>query len=188
MKKRPIRPEIDEPLEYQGNPVEDQSGKLSLAPIGRHSGDEFKLPGEFTSIRGLCRNFNKNLYRYIYLPGSRSAYTLKDLLTNIENVTETCDEPKLYFGRVTKSWNCGKTPENIRQTMLRYRRNPKYKDFCLKATDKDSQDHGIGDESSGKVVIIFGKVLESGIGLCINNLGWGEFAILPDKYVHLLYE
>lgn len=187
MKKKPVRPEIEGPIEYQGDPIEDQNGELSLVPIGRHRGDEFKLPGKITSIRGLCRNFEKNLYRYFYLPENRSAYTLKDLLTNIESVKATCDVPKLYFGKITRSWNCGKTPKNIRQTMLQYPKNSEYKDFCLKATDKDSQEHGIGDESSGKVVIVFGKVLKSGIGLCIERFGWGEFAVLPDKYVHLLY-
>ena len=132
-------------------------------------------------------NFEKNLYRYFHLPGSRSAYTLKDLLINIESVTEPCDVPKLYFGKITRSWNCGKTPQNIRQTMLRYPRRPECKDFCLKATDKDSQEHGIGDDSNGKIVIVYGKVTESGVGLCIERLGWGEFAVLPDKYGHLLY-
>jgi hypothetical protein len=187
LKERPACPEIDGPLEYQGDPIEDQNGALSLVAIGRHGGDEFKLPGRITSIRGLCRNFEKNLYRYFHLPGSRSAYTLRDLLTNIESVTEPCDVPKLYFGKITHSWNCGKTPQNIRQTMLRHPRKPEYKDFCLKATDKDSQEHGIGDDSNGKVVIVFGKVTESGVGLCIERFGWGEFAVLPDKYVHLLY-
>ena len=187
LKERPVRPETGGPLEYQDHTIEDQNGALSLVAIGRHSGDEFKLPGRITSIRGLCRNFEKNLYRYFYLPGSRSAYTLKDLLTNVESVTETSDIPKLYFGKITRSWNCGKTPQNIRQTMLQYPRNNKYKDFCLKATDGDSQEHGIGDESRGKLVIVFGKVAESGVGLCIERFGWGGFAVLPDKYVHLLY-
>lgn len=188
MKKKPVPTAIDGPAEYQGNPIEDEDGGLSQIPIGRHNGEEFKLPSRITTIRGLCRNFDKNLHRYLCLPNHRSAYTLQDLLIDIAAVKETCDTPKLYFGKVTNSWNCGKTPKNIRQTMLQYSRTGEYKDFCLKATDEDSQEHGINDDATGKIVIVFGKVTESGIGLCIERLGWGEFAVLPDKYAHLLYE
>lgn len=188
MKEKPVPPVIDGPIEYQGDPIEDEDGELSLVAIGRHDGEEFKLPSRITTIRGLCRNFEKNLHRYLFLPASRSAYTLQDLLINVETVKETCDTPKLYFGKITSSRNCGKTPQNIRQTMLQYPRSNDYKDFCLKATDEDSQEHGIGDDSEGRIVIAFGKITESGIGLCIERLGWGEFAVLPDRYAHLLYE
>jgi hypothetical protein len=34
---------------------------------------------------------------------------------------------------------------------------------------------------------MFGIVTESGIGLSIENVGWGEFAVLPAKYAELLY-
>jgi hypothetical protein len=60
-------------------------------------------------------------------------------------------------------------------------------ELAKKAIDENSQEHGIDDESPGKIVIIFGKITESGIGLCIERFGWGEFAVLPDKYTHLLY-
>lgn len=186
LKERPARPEIDCAIEYQDDPIEDQNGTLSLVAIGRHNGDEFKLPGRITSIRGLCRNFDKNLYRYFHLPGNKAAYTLNDLLINIESVTALCDIPKLYFGKITHSWNCGSTPQNIRQTMIHYPRNSEFKDFCLKTSDRNFQEHGIGNDSNGKVVIVYGKVTKSGCGLCIERFGWGEFAVLPDKYIHLL--
>ncbi|MFT4928901.1 MAG: hypothetical protein ACI8WB_005021, partial [Phenylobacterium sp.] len=85
-----------------------------------------------------------------------------------------------------KSNNCGTTPQNIRQTMFHYTRNTEYVDFCLKVTDQLSSEHSITNDSNGKVVLMYGIVEESGIGLCIRNLGWGEFAILPEQYNYLL--
>jgi len=34
--------------------------------------------------------------------------------------------------------------------------------------------------------IVYGKVTESGTGLCIKGAKWGEFALLPRKYEYLL--
>jgi hypothetical protein len=188
MKEKPLLPDIDGPGKYQGSPIEDQDGGMSAVPIGRHNGEEFKLPSKITTIRGLCRNFERNLHRYFFLPDQSHALILQDLLTNIENVTETCDKSKIYFGKVNNSYNCGSTSKNIRQTMFAYKRRDKCADFCLKATDEDSREHGIDDDSNGKIVLMYGKVTGSGIGLCIEHLGWGEFAVLPSKYAHLLYE
>ena len=71
---------------------------------------------------------------------------------------------------------------------LFYRSQEGGKEFCIKATDESSQDHGMNDVSEGRIVIVYGKVTESGIGLCISNLGWGEFPVLPSKYEVLLEE
>ena len=186
MKEKPIPPNIDEPQEYQGHPIEDKNGGVSVVPIGRHNGENLNLPSTITTIRGLCRNFNKNIHKYFYLPGRNNAVHLQDLLVDIRAVKDVDDVPKLYFGRVTRSWNCGPTPQNIRQTMLEYKQIGEYKDFCLKATDASSQEHGIDDDSKGKMVIMYGVVTVSGIGLCIENVGWGEFAVLSKKYEDLL--
>jgi hypothetical protein len=188
MKEKPLPLDINGPIEYQGDPIEDQDGGVSEVPIGRHNGDEFKLPSRVTTIRGLCRNFDKNLHRYFFLPHQDNVRILQDLLVNVNTVTATCDDPKMYFGKVTKSWNWGKTRKNIRQTMLEYTPNNEWPDFCLKAIDEDSQEHGIDNDSTGKIVLMYGKITVSGVGLCIEHLGWGEFAVLPQKYAHLLYE
>lgn len=185
MKDKPEPPKNDGPLTYDKDPNEDSEGRLSLVPIGRHIGEEFKLPSKITAIRGLCRNFDQKLNKYLVLPGERSAKTLAQLLINIKDVTDICSENKLYYGHISRSRNMGKTPQNIRQTFLSYPRS-KFVDFCIKATDESSKDHGIDDNSEGKIVIVYGKVTESGIGLCISNLGWGEFAVLPQKYERLL--
>ena len=186
MKNKPVAPKIENPQEYKGKPVEDINGGATDVPIGRHNGDSFSLPSRITTIRGLCRNFNKNIHKYFHLPGRKNAIHLKDLLVDVRTVKEIDDLPKLYFAKITKSWNCGQTPQNIRQTMFSYPRG-EFKDFCLKAIDQDSREHGIDDDAKGKVVVMYGTVTESGIGLSIENVGWGEFAILPEKYVDLLY-
>jgi hypothetical protein len=187
MKEKPLPLGRNGPVEYQGDPIEDQDGGISDVPIGRHNGENFQLPSRITTIRGLCRNFDKNLYRYFFLPHQTSAKILQDLLIDVQTVKATCDEPKIYFGKVTSSWNCGKTPKNIRQTMLEYTRNTDCADFCLKASDENSQERGVDNGSEGKIVLMYGRVTVSGVGLCIERLGWGEFAVLPQQYAHLLY-
>lgn len=186
MRDKPVPPEIDEPLVFDREPNEDQDGELTPIAIGRHNGDEFKLPSKVTTIRGLCRAFDENLNKYFMFPGQKAATTLQDLLIHVGDVKEICDVPRLYFGRITHSANMGKTPKNIRQTFLHYPSGNSFKDFCLKATDESSREHGIGDESIGRIAIAYGRVTVSGIGLCISNLGWGEFALLPRKYEYLL--
>lgn len=185
MKKKPEAPQIDNPKHYQGDPVEDINGELANTPIGRHNGESFNLPSRITTVRGICRNFHKNLYKYFHLPGRKNAVQLRDLLVDVKSVKQVDDVPKFYYATIIQSWNCGKTPQNIRQTMFDYPKG-EYIDFCLKATDAISQEHGIDDDSKGKVVIMFGIVTKSGIGLCIEHVGWGEFAVLPQKYVNLL--
>jgi len=33
---------------------------------------------------------------------------------------------------------------------------------------------------------MYGKIVASGIGLSISHPGWGEYAVLPEKYNNLL--
>lgn len=171
---------------YDGDHVEDSNGQTTEVAIGRHNGEPFNLPSRITTIRSICRNFDRNFYKYYTLPGKNNAVQLRDLLVDVSTVIETNDTPRLYYGRILNSYNCGTTPQNIRQTMLEYNRNSEYVDFCLKVTDQQSSEHGITDDSNGKVVLMYGTVEKSGIGLCIRNLGWGEFSTLPEQYNHLL--
>jgi hypothetical protein len=183
--ERPVRGN-GEQRAYEGDHVEDINGPTTEVAIGRHNGESFNLPSRITTVRGMCRNFARNFYKYYTLPGRNSVVQLRDLLVDLSTVTETNDLPRLYYGKITNSANCGPTPQNIRQTMFQYNRNREYVDFCLKVTDEESSEHGITDESEGKFVLMYGVVEESGIGLCIRNLGWGEFATLPEQYNHLL--
>jgi len=170
--------------EYDETPVENLAGPVTDVPIGRHSGESFKLPSRIKTIMGICRNFDLNLYKYYFFPGQSYAVKLIDLLHDIRNIEEEDENPKLYFGIIKGSFNAGPTPRNTRMTELES--NIKVKDFYLKAVDWSSQEKGINDDSKGRIVIIYGKVTVSGIGLCIENIGWGEFALLPEKYNHFL--
>lgn len=175
-----------EPRIYDGDHVEDTNGQTTEVAIGRHNGESFNLPSRITTIRGICRNFDRNLFKYYTFPRKNNAVQLKDLLINVSTVTETNDTPRLYYGKILNSYNCGRGQHNIRQTMFEYNRSSECEDFCLKVTDLQSSEHGITDDSNGKIVLMYGIVEKSGIGLCIRNLGWGEFATLPEQYNHLL--
>lgn len=186
MTDKPEPIEVNGPRFYDNEPNEDKQGPVTESPIGRHNGEEFKLPSKITTIRGLCKSFDNNLSRYFLLPGQSAARTLQDQLISVTDVKETCDTPRLYIGRITRSTNMGRHSWNIRQTFLRFPASNGFKDFCLKTTDENSKEHGIDDNSVDRVVIAYGKVAKSGVGLCIENIGWGEFALLPTKYEYLV--
>ncbi|WP_298394834.1 hypothetical protein [uncultured Azonexus sp.] len=188
MTEKPVPPEVDGPGVYDREPNEDINGLPTLVAIGRHRGEVFNLPRRITTVRGLCRRFEENLYKYFLLPEQQVARTLEDQLIDVRDVSEACDVPRLYFGRIVHSKNMGHGPQNIRMTFLEYPGKEGQKDFCLKATDASSRDHGIDDDSVHRIVIMYGRVTESGIGLCISRLGWGEFALLPERYDYLFEE
>lgn len=182
---KPTRPTLTNAI-YDETPVEDIDGSLSDIPISRHNGETFKLPSKISTVAGICRNFNGNLYKYYYFPGQKNAIRLVDLLRPIEAVENESTTQRLYYGVIKSSFNAGNTPkpENIRMTKLRCHED--IHDFYLKATEEISQDKGIDDNSKDRIVLMFGTVSRSGIGLCIEKLKWGEFALLPEKYNSLL--
>lgn len=184
IKEKPIAPD-NQPSDYDATAVEDIDGPVTDVPIGRHHGDVFKLPSQFKTIRGICNKFDENLGRYFYLPNGQHAVQLQDLLKDIQTVTDTDENPRLYYGTIIKSSNAGRTPQNIRMTKLKYS-NSKFPDFFLKLADEEQQEKGINDESAGRIVLMYGKVTKSGRGLCMEALGWGEFALLPRQYAELL--
>ncbi len=175
------------PPVYGATPVEDIRGSVANVPIARHNGESFKLPSRITTINGICRNFDKNLYKYYHFPYQSNAIRLIDLLHNIEEINEENDKHKLYYGRIISTKHLGeyKRPDNIRMTYLSNSQQG-VADFCLKLSHQEQENHGIGDKSVGRVVIVYGVVKESGVGLCFNKLGWGEFGLLPEKYNDLL--
>ncbi|WP_317201054.1 hypothetical protein [Janthinobacterium sp.] len=114
------------------------------------------------------------------------AVRLDGLLYDIRDVTGEDDMPKLYYGTIrSSSFAMGqKRDHNMRMTRLRC--NAAVQDFTLKTTEGISRDRGLTDDFSGRIVLVFGKVTVSGMGLSIQNIGWGEFDLLPVKYeVHL---
>jgi hypothetical protein len=172
--------------EYDQSAVEDRSGPIADVPIARHDGKTFRLPTRITAVSTICRRFDLNLYRYYVFPGSKSALRLVDALMNIATVTEPIATPALYFGRIVSSFNAGHNPKptNIRMTQLQC--HAAIKDFYIKAIDRLQADKGISDASAGRYVLFWSPIANSGLGLAANNLGWGKFALLPEKYESLL--
>lgn len=64
--------------------------------------------------------------------------------------------------------------------------NSAVKDFYVKVIDRLQTQKGISHESKGRYLLFWGPIGVSGIGLCAQKLGWGQFALLPEKYEHLL--
>lgn len=171
---------------YDQSAVENIQGPISDIPISRHKGEFFKLPSKITTVAGICRNFDANLYKYYVLPGEVTASRLISVLTNVAHVERTDDTPKLYWGEIISSHNAGINPKpsNLRMTKLRC--SGAVKDFYLKAIDAEQTEKGITDLSIGRVVLFWGKITWNGIGLCIERPAWGEYALLPQKYESLL--
>ncbi len=185
IKQKPVSP-TKEKSEYDATQIEEQDGPVSRVPIGRHRGETFSLPSKFKTIRGVCNKFDENMNRYFFMPNGKHAIQLQDLLKNVENVTDEDDLPKIYYGRIVSSHNAGKTPKNIRMTRLSFKSRD-FADFYLKIPDELQREKGIDDNAIGRVVLIYGIVTTSGAGLCIEDVGWGEFALLPIQYESLLY-
>lgn len=169
---------------YDQSAVEDIDGPLVDFPIGRHHGEQFTLPTKLSTVRSICRNFDANLYRYYAFPGFSTAVRLVDALVDIASVEEEDDVPRLYFGRIQHSKNAGRTSSNTRMTWLKH--SSSVHDFCIKDTDGAQAEKGITDNSAGRIVLVWGRITVNGIGLCLTNLGWGEYALLPEKYNDLL--
>lgn len=185
IKDKPISPNKIA-AEYDASAIEELDGPIANVPIGRHRGESFNLPSKFKTIRGICNRFDENINRYFFMPKGQYAIQLQDLLKNIEAVTGEDKTPRIYYGKIIQSRNAGKTPRNIRMTKIKYS-HPAFADFYLKLPDENQQEKGIGDNSVSRIVLMYGKITTNGAGLCIENLGWGEFALLPQSYESLLY-
>jgi len=185
IKTKPAAPEKQQG-EYDATQIEDVDGPISSIPIGRHRGESFFLPSKFKTMRGICNNFDVNIYRYFYMPSSKIAVQLIDLLTDIQAVTEESNTPRIYYGIIQDSKNAGYSKRNIRMTRLKYR-TATYPDFYIKATDELQREKGINDQTKDRVVLFYGVITMNGIGLCVEDIGWGEFALLPVQYSNILY-
>jgi hypothetical protein len=185
MQDRPSNPEGNtEP--YGQSAVEDEDGPVAAIPIGRHRGERFVLPSKIATIAGLCRRFDVNLYKYLVLPNTDVARKLADILINIETVTNECEVPRLYYGTIIRSWNAGQHPKPNNIRMTRLLAHPDVADFTIKVQAWKQEEKGINDDSTGRIVLFWGKIIANGIGLATSGLEWGEFALLPAKYQKLL--
>ncbi|MDR6916338.1 hypothetical protein J2X66_003207 [Pseudomonas sp. 3296] len=184
------KPEVIVPpsTEYDETVVEDENGPDTPVPIGRHHGESFQLPSKISTVAGICRNFEVNLQKYFYLPEAKHAINLAELLVNVAdvdyNIMDVDQVPKLYFGRIARSWNAGSYSGSTRMTRLKC--GEAVKDFTLKLTDGFSRDKNINDNAKDRIVMFYGKITTNGIGLAAEGLAWGEVSLLPAKYNDLL--
>jgi len=185
MQSRPVSPDT-KPGVYDQTKVEDQNGELSDVPISRYRGKKFKVPSVLTSVAGLCRKFDTNLYKYYYFPEAQHAQILMDALKPVSSTTDVTEHPVLIHGVIASVSDAGNNPWNVRFVFLKFASNLGYKDFSLKISVADGDHHGINKSTIGRTVIAYGRVRESGIGLALNDLKWGEVALLPVKYVAIL--
>ncbi len=173
---------------YEETPVEDVDGPLSLVPIGRHKGESFQLPSKITTVLGICSKFDVNKDKYFVLPGAQHAVQLAELLTNVTELTYDIlnieQTPKLYFGRINRSWNAGAYSTSTRMTRLEC--DPAISDFTIKLPDGFCRDKGMSDYSAGRIVMFYGVITTNGRGLAVDMLAWGEIALVPAKYNNLL--
>lgn len=184
------RPEINfsPSEEYDETIVEDLDGPVSDVPIGRHQGESFELPSKITTVAGMCRNFEKNKDKYFVLPGAIHAVKLAELLTDVADLDRGVlgkpQKPKLYYGKIIRSWNAGQYSTSIRMTRLRCGQG--VGDFTLKMSDGFCQAKNINDESVGRVVMFYGVITKNGSSIGVENLAWGELSLVPEKYNQLL--
>jgi len=177
----PVGPEFPAGI-YDQTPVEDQTGPVSEVPISRHTGQTFRLPTKLSTVEALCRRFDSNLYKYFVFPGSSNAVRLIDALADIRSIDSTTTTPRLYFGRIESSFNAGRTPKPTNLRMTKLSCHPMVKDFYVKVIDRLQGKRGITDDSKDRRILFWGKIGINGIGLCVEDLEWGQFALLPQKY------
>ncbi|CAG22428.1 hypothetical protein [Photobacterium profundum] len=186
MQDRPVQAIVGQPRPFDEAQIEDEDGPETNVPLGIHDGDSFTVPSKITSLRGICRNFGRNYYRYYFLPGYQHAIALTSLLHDARDVTETDNKPKLYFVKLRGSTHHGNPPggSNIRMTYIE--RSSSVVDFCIKTQHWLQHEHGIGDDSNGRYALVYGKITKNGIGLCFEHLGWGELSLVPERYNYLI--
>jgi hypothetical protein len=83
-----VKPEINQDnnsLEYNETIVENYNGPKANQPAGRHTGEEYLLPSQQTSIASIVKNFDKNLYKYYRFPEKKHEYRLVDCKRSISS-------------------------------------------------------------------------------------------------------
>jgi hypothetical protein len=187
MKQKPVVPVLTSQV-YDGPIVEDVDGELADVPIPRHNGEVMKLPSRITTVRALCKSFDKNYHKYYILPGAMHAQLLSEMLVEVSAVRDVNLAPRLYYGKIRKILKMGeKKPWNIQMTRIEYLNDSNKSDFTLKMSIQDSIEHGITDAAIGRIIMMYGPIARNGSGLAIENLGWGEFSLLPIKYDSVLF-
>tara|TARA_B100000929_G_scaffold259005_1_gene222536 strand:- start:242 stop:1141 length:900 start_codon:yes stop_codon:yes gene_type:complete len=180
------KPEEVEPnlAPYDQTAVEDSEGPMTRLPISRYRGETFSLPSRIKTVRGICRRFDENIEKYFTLPGRRNPERLREILKNVRNIQDVNEVPSLYFGRIESVYAHGGA-SGTRMIGLEFTGRG-YADFYFKQSNSSSEDHGVREDSVGRYLLMYGPIRISGVGLCIEHVGWGEFSLLPQQYEYLL--
>ncbi|RBK14378.1 hypothetical protein BRN96_13675, partial [Xanthomonas oryzae pv. oryzae] len=77
-------------------------------------------------------------------------------------------------------------PSHLRMTKLQA--SGRIVDFYLKQNNAAQEGKGIGADKVGRYVLFWSAITSNGVGYCAEQLGWGEFALVPEPYTRLLDE
>ncbi|WP_256967457.1 hypothetical protein [Xanthomonas oryzae] len=186
MRQQPQPPESSGT--YQQTPVEDVVGPLANFPIARHRGQTFRLPTRISSAQTLCRRLDENLHRYYQFPGHSNPQPLHDLLNPVTGITGEDSTPKLYYGKILSSSVMSANPQPSHLRMTKLQASGRIVDFYLKQNNAAQEGKGIGADKVGRYVLFWSAITRNGVGYCAEQLGWGEFALVPEPYTRLLDE
>lgn len=185
----PRAPYGKEPGVWDHDPNEDEDGPVVERAIPRHNGEEMSLPARVSTVRGLVRRLDRRWHSYYWLPGHSAPQPLHMLIKPAHSIRALNPEKSLIVGRITHAAAQGPgNAWNLRMLFVEYPDHPVvedqdwFKDFCIKVTVGEAREKGIDAHSVGRLVLVYGAVTRSGIGLCVRKLGWGEFALVPQHY------
>lgn len=181
LKDKPVSPD-KLPGVYDQTLVEDEHGEVSEVAITRHRGKKFNLPSTLSTVRGLCTNFDENLYKYYVFPEKQHAQLLVDALRDVTTLNGTTDSPIRGYGRIVSIWEPGKRPESTRFVKLAFEPKEGYGDFSIMISQQDAEAHRLNTKTIGRYAIFYGRISVNGGGLSVKNIGWGEVALVPEKY------
>lgn len=172
-----ISDEDDKLKEYERTPVEDENGPETDVVIGRHNGEEFKLPSKIKNIGALCRNFDKNVHRAYILPESKNLRILRDALNPTSIVVDGFDKlPRLFFAKIS----------NYRRLTYRniiYVETPNFEEFKLYTYPKFDERKNIDSTKIGRYILFHSDIGWEGVDTPKSFLdAWGQYGLLPEKY------
>jgi hypothetical protein len=134
----------------------------------------------------LCRRLDENLHRYYQLPGHSNPQPLFDLLQPVLGILGEITEPRLYYGKIQDTFVSSSNPQPHHIRMTRLISGTNIVDFYLKQNNAEQESKGIAPDKIGQYLIFWSRITTNGVGYCAERLGWGEYALVPSRYMRLL--
>lgn len=179
-KEPPLGDEFETRGEYGQTQIEDSKGEETEEPIGRHSGDSFDTPRNIETVAAICTNFDKNLNVGYFLPNSQHSGLLKDLLFDVSRLDEGCSRSaRLFFGRIYDY----RTLTNRNVIELIVRDDPRLI-FRLYTYPYNDERKRLDIDIRQRYIIFHSDFYHERNGFLACKLDeWGQYSILPDKYI-----